>query len=158
MKAKTVERTGSRNPYGHLWGLAEKSAKLQGIPKEEYVYDIVSMTFGKSRLHELTRGQLNILIKRFSTEAAEAARAAEPLGGSKQWRYIKWLQKEIGWSNAHLCNYVRMVAKIDHEKFLTSGLAREVISGMKQTLGFNEKKGDAPRRQWVSKGKRNAAR
>lgn len=51
-----------------------------------------------------------------------------------QWRYIKWLQKEMGWNTAQLRGFIKHSAKVDHERFLNPAKARGVISGLRKIL------------------------
>ena len=55
----------------------------------------------------------------------------------RSWRRIRWLQRQLGWSDARLVNYVlwhgsQSGSKIDHIRWLTVGKARGVITGMEK--------------------------
>jgi phage gp16-like protein len=79
----------------------------------------------------------NDILRRVANSLAEMAkhkrRSPENFGTAteKQWRHVRYLQKRLGWTDANLRGFVRHVCHIDHERFLTAKLARELISGLK---------------------------
>jgi hypothetical protein len=76
-------------------------------------------------------------VERKAPPGPNAATARKPQKISDgQWRHIRWLQRQLCWDDSNLRSYVQKVAKVDHERFLTVRLAKDVITGMRSTLNY----------------------
>jgi hypothetical protein len=60
--------------------------------------------------------------------------------GDGQWRKIRWLQRELRWSDTHLINYIKRECGIHHVQFLTVWGARAVINGMEKIMRIERRK------------------
>lgn len=54
----------------------------------------------------------------------------------KQWLYIRDLQRKLRMNDSNLREFIKHVCKVDHEKFLDVGLAKNLITGMLKILGY----------------------
>jgi len=116
-----------------IWTIAHA---LYGRDKEKHVYDMINFVFDKNRLRELSDEQLyevwRVLINKLSMNECPQA--------PQEWRLIKVLQRQAGWSDEHLKNYLKRYAHISSPRFMTQHEAKIVISAMKKIIkrGGNE--------------------
>jgi hypothetical protein len=116
-----------------IWTIAHA---LYGRDKERYIYGMINFVFDKERFRELSDEQLyevwRILINELSMNECPQA--------PQEWRLIKVLQRQAGWSDEHLKNYLKHYAHISSPRFMTQHEAKIVISAMKKIIkrGVNE--------------------
>ena len=117
-----------------FWAVARKA----GVSKDG-VHLIIEGHFpGKSRLHDLTRGQFIFMMNLLFSNGDAPDQELEERHGNindNQWRKIRYLQRRLGWSDVHLTNYICKLARISHIRFLTTGAARAAIIGMEKMHG-----------------------
>ena len=121
----------------HFWAMANQ---LFGKAATARVYDMMAAQCQKSRMHELTRKDFVLLLNdlRFRTgqQLDEIFRKTEMW---PSWLRIRWLQRELKWSDGRLVNYIlwhgkKTDNKIDHIRWLTVIKARGIIVGMQRIL------------------------
>ncbi len=131
--------------------LARVHIAKKDLAMAEVAYrEMLDGEFGVNSAGKLTLGQLYRLIEIFCEKgwkpSRRGKRPAMPAGSAiprvgcsePQWRHIRWLQKELRWNDTNLRGYFRHVAGVDHERFLAVATAREVITGMRQTLKWQQ--------------------
>jgi hypothetical protein len=114
-----------------FWAVVRRA----GVSKDGVRLIIEGHFPGKSRLHDLTRGQFIYLMDLFYRNGGGPDQGLEERHGNisgGQWRKIRWLQRRLGWSDRHLTNYICKLARISHIRFLTAGAARAAITGMEK--------------------------
>ncbi|HPP07198.1 MAG TPA: hypothetical protein PLW88_07480 [Syntrophorhabdaceae bacterium] len=137
------------NELKRLWA----TARGVGMTHED-VYNAIKIQFGKERLHELTRQEfIKFLFDTAKKHPAyktwhnrsELDEHFKDTPMEPSWRYIRFLQRRLGWSDEILAKYIAWHGKkigtnIDNIKWLTVQKAHGVITGMKKILeGKNEK-------------------
>jgi hypothetical protein len=110
----------------HFWALVRKA----GMGKE----DIAGMTaarYKKDRLSDLTRHQWLEMLWHFR-------RAADPeyACSDEQWERIKWLQHELGWTDAHLENYIKKFGRIDRIEWLCGVTATKIMVALQKIIDW----------------------
>jgi len=97
-------------------------------------------------LHNLTRGEFIRLMNDIALKQSgivddlDRHFIGKPVYPS--WLRIRWLQRQIGWSNGQLVNYIKQhgkntVKKIDHISWLTVNKAHGIITGMEKIRHSN---------------------
>lgn len=122
-----------------FWALA----RLSGLDREK-VHEVLQGRFGKKRLHDCTRTEFLQFMNDLTCNLGPYA-GLSPLGlqlekhhgcSEGQWRKIRWLQRELGWSDLHLWHYIKQHAHIDHIRWLCDvRQVRAVITGMEKIYG-----------------------
>jgi len=122
-------------------------ARTAGMSKDA-VHSLIGKMFeGKEKLHDLTREEFvrlmgDIAVKVMGSRlrgndnsGMDGYFAGTPMAWS--WKKIRWLQRQLGWSDVRLINYIKWhgketVRKIDHVGWLTVDKARGIITGMEK--------------------------
>jgi hypothetical protein len=76
----------------------------------------------------------------------DQSRREAPGCGFTQWQRIQYLRRQLGWTDEHLRNFLKMIAKVDHERFLDAPGARAVLAGL-QKIKARRAAGIVSRRQ-----------
>ncbi len=118
----------------HFWALANS---VFG-PKQATgrVYDVISIRYKKGKLHELDRSEFAGLLAELHIRAQgnlDAQFRGTPMAGP--WRKIRWLQRELDWSDQKLINYILWHGRktgraVDSINWLTVDKSRAIITGM----------------------------
>jgi hypothetical protein len=120
----------------HFWALANNAFGRERAT--ERVYDIIAFRCKKSKLHELSRPEFLVLLNDLRFKAGDnldAIFADTPMEPS--WRRIRWLQRELGWTDARLINYIgwhgrKTGTNVDNIKWLTVQKARGIVIAMQR--------------------------
>jgi len=112
-----------------IWAIARRI----GWGKEE-VYKTISLLFkkeGKKRLHDLSKMDADFLIKELRLVSGD-----EVPGKLTYWqrKKIEKMQAELGWSDAHLTNFMRKVVGVEVKEWLERWQARVVIGALEKSL------------------------
>jgi len=139
-KATPAYTRQTAGPWAHakelkrFWAIA----RAVGV-SQDGVHAIIEGHFsGKSRLHDLTRVEFIQLMDLLvhgpggKTDTIPDLDIRHGACQESQWRRIRWLQRRIGWIDAHLVNYIKKQCGIHHVQFLTTWGARAVITGMEK--------------------------
>lgn len=136
-----VPPTWTTTELKRFWALARKA----GMSKDG-VRILIEHTFdGKERLHDLTRAEflrlLNDLVLKQTEVQGELDRyfAGTPMRWS--WSKIRWLQRQLKWTDGQLINYIKWHGRkgytstgtpyyTDHIRWLTVDKAHGIIAGM----------------------------
>lgn len=133
-------RPETTGPWAHarelrrFWAIARKA----GVSKDG-VHAIIEGHYpGKRRLHDLTRVEFIKVMDLLFHGPSSPSDTIPDLDirhgacADGQWRKIRWLQRQLRWSDTHLINYVKKECGIHHVQFLTAWGARAVITGMEK--------------------------
>ncbi len=112
------------------------------------IYSIIKLRFEKERMHELSRNEFIRLMTEIARKQTRYKNEFDshfkgtPMEPS--WRYIRYLQRRLGWDDRDLATYVswhgkKIGANIDNLKWLTVSKAHGIITGMKKILENSEK-------------------
>lgn len=107
-------------------------ARQAGVSRDE-VHSIIEGHYPDKRtLHDLTRFEfvrlMDNLFHRNNKIPDLDAQHGNIADG--QWRKIRYLQRRLKWTDAHLVNYITDHGHISHIRFLNCDIARAVITGM----------------------------
>jgi hypothetical protein len=144
-----VNESTGRTPWAsprelrQFWAIAnEVFEKKQAV---ERVHDAIQFQFHVEKMHELTREEFLKLMGDWAKKIAAnrgnvldsyfAGQAMEP-----SWRRIRWLQRQLAWTDAHLVNYILALTHIDNVRWLSVNRAHAVISGMSKSLTLRERR------------------
>lgn len=116
-----------------LWAIAHS---LYGDRKKEVIYSRVEFLYNKERLRDLTDEEFGEMIKMLLDELSEKECPSAP----NEWRLIKSLQRQLGWDEEHLMNYIKKHANVDHPRFLNYYTARAIVTGLKRIKKYEQKK------------------
>jgi hypothetical protein len=114
--------------------------RAAGIDRET-IYKTINCNFRKERLHNLTRTEfiqlMSFIAKNQKTESKDKHFLGTPM--EAPWRHIRYLQRQLGWSDEDLGHYISWHGKkvgtnIDNVRWLTVEKARAIITGMKKIL------------------------
>lgn len=128
-------------PWAHpkelrrFWTIARQA----GVSQDGVRAIIAGHYPGKSRLHDLTRVEfIKLMDLLFHGPSGKDSGVLPELDirhgscGDGQWRKIRWLQRQLRWSDTHLVNYIQKECGIHHVQFFTAWGARAVITGMEK--------------------------
>jgi len=112
-----------------IWAIARRI----GWGREE-VYQTVRLLFrkeGKKRLHDLSKADADFLIQEMRLVSGD-----EVPGKATYWqkKKIERMREELGWSEAHLHNFIRKVAGVARPEWLERWQARVVIGALEKSL------------------------
>ncbi len=113
-----------------FWAIARQA----GASKDE-VHGIIEGHYpGKSTLHDLTRAEfIRLMDNLFHRNDGIRIPELEMHHGNiadGQWRKVRYLQRRLKWTDAHLVNYIKDHGHISHIQFMNCDIARAVITGM----------------------------
>ncbi len=108
------------------------TARQSGASKDEVHHIIKGHYPGKSTLHDLTRFEFMRLMDSLyhSKDGSRDLDAHHGNIADGQWRKIRYLQRRLKWTDAHLVNYIKDHGHISHIQFMNCDIARAVITGM----------------------------
>ncbi len=120
----------------HFWALANHAFGRHEATQR--VYDMIAFQLKKDRLHELSRPEFLHILNELRFKAGQDLDAIfqgtpmQPL-----WTRIRWLQREMRWSDGRLINYIlwhgRKAGKnVESIRWLTVDKARAVVIGMQR--------------------------
>lgn len=100
--------------------------------RETGVYQLLYGETNKAKMSDCTDAELQKLLKALDS----LKETKKPKNGritTKQYNYIKALEKQIGWADEpkHLRSYIKKYAKIDFLEWLTSKQASNIIIALK---------------------------
>lgn len=154
MREEKTMNTPPKNAPPHPWVNTNELRRFWAIARQagvsaDGVHAIIEGHYpGRSRLHDLTRLEFIKLMDLFFTAADVSPGSipsldedyGNPYDG--QWRKIRWLQRQLQWSDLHLLNYVKKQCGISHVRFLTTYGARAVITGMEAIMEDQDDKSE----------------
>jgi hypothetical protein len=120
----------------HLWALANKVfGRSQAT---ERVYDMIALKAHKTKLRELSRPDFLAILNDLRSRAGEELDtifAASPM--ELTWRRIRWLQRELRWTDSRLVNYILFHGRktnknVESIRWLTVDKAKGIIVGMQR--------------------------
>jgi NADH:ubiquinone oxidoreductase subunit E len=109
-----------------LWAIAQK---IYGRGKEQKIYALIDFVYQKQHLRELTDSEISELIAELTKILSEQECPQAP----GEWRVIKALQRQLGWTDEHLINFIQKVTGISHPRFLEYKTSRAVINALRKT-------------------------
>lgn len=111
-----------RKKLRSLWAMANR---VYGKDKEKIIYSMI-FVYKKERIHDLTEQEFDDLLRHMRLYLSDSECPSAP----KEWRLIKVLQRQAGWTDEHLSNYIKKHAHVDHPRFLDYYSARAIITGL----------------------------
>lgn len=122
-----------------FWAIANQAfGKGQAL---ERVHDAIRFQFHVDKMHDLTREEFVKLMSDLALKNSELRTPNSKLDAcftgtamERPWRHIRYLQRQLGWTELHLVNYIKMATHLDSINWLSVDRSRGVITGMAKVL------------------------
>ena len=138
------ETSWSPRELRQFWAIANQVYGKDALTR---VYDTIAMQYKATKLHELDRGEFLKLTNDLALKTQGQGSGVRGQGPGKSldslftgtamerpWRHIRYLQRQLGWTELHLVNYIKMAARLDSINWLSVDRSRGVITGMMKVL------------------------
>lgn len=110
-------------------------------PLRRQAFALAADLFGKGEAADALRDRMGGSLKgRNDTEwrvviarlREDQSRREAPGCGFTQWQRIQHLRRQLAWSDEHLRNFIKLITKVEHERFLDAPGARAVLAGLQK--------------------------